>query len=151
MCILITMVLFSTSWKGEIEGNKLNNRSYVTIWFDLPHHGLLVWLVLESNHFCCLILRYPIFSEQCILRLWWQREWFSHSTVSILVSNIPCWSRWHITNVIYFFTGRDITTPTISKGKLLPQGELLVIPPKGGFICLLENPREIFSNASKCQ
>ena len=41
------------------------------------------------------------------------------------------WDRWQITVVVYFLLGGNITTPTVSKGKPLPWGELLVITPKG--------------------
>ena len=41
------------------------------------------------------------------------------------------YARWKITIVITLFTEGNINTPTISKGKILPQGGLLVITPKG--------------------
>ena len=39
--------------------------------------------------------------------------------------------RWQITTVISFFTTENITTSTISQGKSVSQGELLLINSKG--------------------
>ena len=56
------------------------------------------------------------------LSCWYERPQFFHS---------PPPSRWQITIVIQFLPGENITTSTVSKGKILPWGELLVITPEG--------------------
>ena len=71
-------------------GNKWNNRSYAYSGLYVSNPGPLVWLVVESNHFCYFILVNPTVSEQCRLYLWGKSEWFYASTISILYCTILC-------------------------------------------------------------
>ena len=52
MRILTSLVLWGACRKGEIAGNKRNIRSFTTIWLDVTNTGPLVWMVVESKHFC---------------------------------------------------------------------------------------------------
>ena len=83
-------VLFGTYVREATVWNKWNNRSYMTILLAVPQLFPLVWLVVESNHFCYFSLGHFTVSSQFIHNLWVHSEWFYASTFYILVSNIPC-------------------------------------------------------------
>ena len=48
MCILVGLVIFGPCGTGTKVGNKCNNKAYETIFWDVPHTGPLVWLVIYS-------------------------------------------------------------------------------------------------------
>ena len=90
MCILLSLVLFRPCGRGEKPGNKWNSESYETIFWYVPHPGALVWLVVESNCFCCISLLHSKISAQCRLNIWGHSEDFSTSTISSWIFAIPC-------------------------------------------------------------
>ena len=51
MHILLSLVILGPCGRGEKLGNKRNNKSSETIFWSVPHPGLLVFLVVESNRF----------------------------------------------------------------------------------------------------
>ena len=68
-------------------GKKWNNKSSETIFWAMPHPGLLVLLVVDSNHFFSLV--HSKIREQYRLHLWGQSEDFSTSAISGWVFTIP--------------------------------------------------------------
>ena len=60
-------------------------------------------------------------------------------------------ARWQITIVIPFLPGGNITTSTVSKGKINTPRVITSHYSEGGFIYFLNRPRGIFANVSKCQ
>ena len=90
MCILFSPVLSELFRKGAKVGNIRNSRSSMTVFLDVPHPEPLVWLVVDSNHFCYLSLGNSIFSVKWRLHLWVYSEAFTASTIYILVYKIPC-------------------------------------------------------------
>ena len=86
--MLLSLVIFGPYGIVSIVVN-LNSTSSVTIFLALHNPGDIVWLVVESNHFY-LILVHSTVGAQFRLYIWWHSEVFYTSTISILVSKIPC-------------------------------------------------------------
>ena len=61
MYILLRLVVFCPCGRGEKVGNKWNNRSDGTIFWEVLHPVPLFWLVVESNKFCYVSLIYSIY------------------------------------------------------------------------------------------
>ena len=60
-------------------------------------------------------------------------------------------SRWQVTIVIPFLPGKNITIPTVWKGKRFSPRGVISHYPYENFISFSNRPRGIFANASKCQ
>ena len=90
MCILLRLILLGPCGRGEKVGTKWNNRSSVTILWDIPHPGPPVLLVVESNHFCCVRLIHSTVSEKCRLNLWGKSDALDASTIYAWFFTIPC-------------------------------------------------------------
>ena len=63
MYILLSLVLFGPWGRGEKVENKWNNKSSDMIFWDVPHLGYLVWLVVDSNNFS--LFQPGTFHSQC--------------------------------------------------------------------------------------
>ena len=72
MCILLSLIILGPCVRGSKVGNKWINKSYETIWWDVPHPVPLVWLVIEWNKFSYVILGHSKIIEQCRMYLWGQ-------------------------------------------------------------------------------
>ena len=61
----------------------------MTIFWAVPHTVPIVWMVVESNHFCYFILVHSTVSTQLSLHLWGHSEEFLTSTTSSLFFTTP--------------------------------------------------------------
>ena len=88
--ILLSLVLFGTCRRISKVRNKWNIKPYETICWSMPHPVPLVWLVLDSNHCCYIIMGHSTVSEKYRLNLWGNSDTFFTSTTSSWVFAIPC-------------------------------------------------------------